>query len=208
MNGYHIITPLTRFSNIPELLSLLGKNKVHWHFIIDDVLPYEVSAKPEFDWVHFYRFPHREKAEGIDPCLVRLNWWLELGLLIDDDRYIFLNDDDGFEPFFFEKIRAQEGHVLVCSMARGHRTPLGVEPHRAHGTHSLIAAKENMVPCRVSLEQIIISGKVLKTFRFSELYGGDGEFIKAITEANDTVYMPDTFTWFNYLEPNRWDKYT
>jgi hypothetical protein len=124
---------------------------------------------------------------------------------VDDHRYAILNDDDAYEPGFWDKVRSCKEEVLIPSMMRGVRTPAGVSPERAHGTNTLVADPANMKVGHIGVEQLIVSGRILKNCRLPLTIAGDGEMICYIAATNPVTYIPDCYVWFNYLEPGRWE---
>jgi len=199
--NYHVITPLNRFQNYARLRDLLEPQLVQWHIILDDDQPFRIA--PKEPWIHVDVVANTQQR-FFERCNHAINTWLDTNL-VDADRYAILNDDDAYEPGFFDKIRQHEDEVLIPSMMRGVRTPVGVSAERAHGTNTLTACPENTKVGHIGVEQLIVSGRILKNCRLPLTIAGDGEMICYIAATNPVKYVPDAFVWFNYLEPGRWD---
>lgn len=199
--NYHVITPLNRFQNYSRLRDLLAPQGVKWHIILDDDQPFRIA--PKESWIDVSVVSNSQQR-FFERCNQAINTWLDTNL-VDDDMYAILNDDDAYEPGFWDKIRAVEGEALIPSMQRGNHTPSGVSPERAHGTNTLVASPENTKVGHIGVEQLIVSGRILKNCRLPLTIAGDGEMICYIAATNPVKYVPDAFVWFNYLEPGRWD---
>lgn len=197
---FHVITPLARIQNFNAQRELLRPHKIQWH-IITDFGATEIES--DEDWIHCYRFNNPEKTFW-GRCNAAVNWFFDHRVLVSRDMYGILNDDDAYEPNFFEKIKSVSGEVRVVSMMRGNKTPSDVSPERAHGTHTLLAAPSQMKVGHVGVEQLFVSGRIQSHCRLPIHICGDGQMIEYIVATNPVTYVPDAFVWFNYLEPGRW----
>lgn len=200
--NYHVITPFSRFENLKPLAGLLGACGVQWHLLLDETLPFRIHftdcrIEPTYYPVSapFWRMWRNS-----------INSFITDGNIIPEDRYMILNDDDWYEPGFFQKIDAHKGKAIVCTMLRGHQTPPVSDPVRAHPTNPLIASPQNMHPGGVGIEQIILSGDLFATVRLADHPHADGMMIQAVYNAMPIDYAPEACVWFNYLEPGRWNK--
>lgn len=199
---YHVITPMVRIENLPALAAMLEPHKVIWHVLTDEGSP---PADPQgHAWIHPLVVPNTE-VKFYERCNHAINWFLENTPLVDADRYCILNDDDAYEPGFFEKIDKHAGDVIIASMERGDRTPSNVGVDRAHSTSKHWAKPENMKPGHVGVEQAIISGRIIKAVRIPLDIVGDGMMIEQLVKAHAATYSPEANVWFNYYEPGRWD---
>jgi SAM-dependent methyltransferase len=202
---YHVITPMARLENLPKLAGMLEPHRITWHVLIDEGTPLpDVGGRP---WIDLVVVPNHEVA-FYERCNHAINWFLDHSELIDGDRYCVLNDDDAYEPDFFEKVEKLDGDLIIVSMERGDRIPPNVSPDRAHGTSKIWARPENMAPGRVGVEQVVVSGRVLRTARLPLHVQGDGIMIEQLVKANVATYAPEANVWFNYFEPGRWDSYS
>lgn len=201
---YHVLTPLNRYENLRGLIQMLEPMKVEWELITDKSTPFRVS----FDqpWIHHHVYEDPPGGEFWRRCNMALNWYLDSNELVDDHRYCFLNDDDGYEPDFFNKIDLAGGEVVVTAMKRGNQIPKGVHPDRAHDTFTLLPSPENCKPGKIGVEQMIVSGRILKKCRLPMHIMGDGMMLEHIAVHNPIVCVPEAEVWFNYFEPGRWDK--
>ena len=126
-----------------------------------------------------------------------------------------MNDDDGYEDEFFNKLiksinhsntNNQSNDLIICSMLRGNQIPNDVIPVRRHPTNTLYALPTNMKIGHVGLEQFIAKGKILKKHKIPLTTCGDGELIQKLTSEYDVLYLPELYVRFNYFEPGRWNK--
>lgn len=206
---FHVITPLARFENVPKLIAILKpQQNIQWHVITDDDNPTPVHfAEP---WIHHSVCPNHSVGFWARSNN-SINWFLETQDIVDEDYYCVLNDDDGYENNFFQKLQKQIGQnkpsdLIITSMKRGLQIPDNLPPVKQHPTTTLIAAPENMVVCGVGVEQFFIKGKLLKQHRLPLTAYGDGELIVELIKQYETLYLPHLYVLFNYLEPGRWDK--
>lgn len=210
--NFHVITPLARFGNLPDLKNMLKDQSITWHVITDD----DAKNVPEINepWIKHYVCPN-QGLEFWKRCNNSINWFIDTQEINSHDMYCFMNDDDGYEPNFFDKMRAavetikeknMPWEAVVCSMERGHQVPADAIPERRHPTSKLIAAPEYMDIGRVGVEQIYLSGRVLSENRLPLEIVGDGMMICSIVRRYPTVFVPEISVWFNYLEPGRWNK--
>jgi len=199
---YHVLTPLHRIENAGKMLKMLEPQKVNWHVVMDVDEPFDLRFRRQ--WVHHY-LCNTEGVEFWARCNFSLNFAMGLMDWRDNDRYCFLNDDDAVEPGFFDKVDTADGEVVAVSMLRGNKTPDGVAAERAHGTNELVAAPENMKVGFVGVEQLIVSGRILRQCRLPIHICGDGQMIEYITQTNPVTYLPEAKVWFNYFEPGRWE---
>jgi hypothetical protein len=204
---FNVITPLARFENINSLKEMLEHQNVVWHVITDD----DSKETVEFteDWIKHYVCPNKEFAFW-ERCNNSINWFIETQKINHDEFYCFMNDDDGYEPRFFDKMRSfvekNSGEVIICSMERGHYIPDNAVPPRRHGTDTLIAHPHNMRIGQVGVEQIYLTGRILSENRLPLHVAGDGMMITEIVKKYPTIYFPELLVYFNYLEPGRWKK--
>ena len=209
---FNIITPLARYENVYQLTNHLEPKNIKWHVITDSdtTNTFEVTK----DWINHYICPNEGNIFWVR-CNNSINWYIENHELNDDEYYGILNDDDGYEDLFFEKLtRSIElidesngfSDLVICSMMRGHKTSIDVEPVRRHPTNTLIANPESMVVGGVGVEQFFVKGKILKNHKLPLTPCGDGELITRLVRSYGALYVPDTYVWFNYFEPGRWYK--
>lgn len=211
---FNIITPLARLENIQSLVEMLEKQQVCWHVITDA----DMEVQPIFvqSWIKHYICPNIQGA-FYEKCNNAINWWIDNHLINLEEYYCILNDDDGYHPEFFKKLKVfiqelDRGNinkgVVMVSMERGHNIPpvhqTGIQ--RQHPTSKLWAKPENMRPSGVGVEQIILSGKILQSYRLPLEHDGDGKWITAIVKNHTPTYAPHLNVYFNYFEPGRWNK--
>jgi len=209
---FNVITPMMRFKNIPLLKHMLSMHDVTWHVVVDDDLGFGLQF--DEDWIMPYRCPN-DAREFWARSNTSLNWFIANH--VDGDEYwCFLNDDDAYDPEFFVDLEARiqlaKSHgkpadVVITAMERGYRLPEGHAPESAHPPTRLNATPESARRDHVSIEQIFLTGNVLKQFRIPLHPSGDGIFIDeviAYRTKENVLYCDDIAVLFNYYEPGRW----
>lgn len=209
---FNVITPLARFQNINKLVNHLEPKKIKWHVITDDDSNdiFDVNK----DWIQHHVCPN-SGHNFWERCHNSINWFIENKLENEDEYYCVLNDDDGYEDNFFEKLKViisltdsknKFNDLIITSMMRGHNIPNDVVPVRRHPTHTLYAQPNYMRVGGVGLEQFVVKGNILKKHKIPLTTCGDGEFITELVNTYGALFQPDNFVWFNYFEPGRWNK--
>ena len=209
---FNVITPLARFQNVSDLVNHLEPKKIKWHVITD--ADSEGTFDVKKDWIFHHICPN-VGANFWERCHNSINWFIENKIDSDDEYYCVLNDDDGYEDDFFEKLKMtvfmsdsenKFNDLIITSMMRGNNVPIDAIPIRQHPTYTLYAHPKNMQVGSVGLEQFFAKGKVLKKHRVPLTSGGDGELITELVNTYGALYQPDIYVWFNYFEPGRWIK--
>ena len=208
---FHVITPLARFHNIPKLVETLRPHNIQWHVITDANKTESQQSLFSESWIRHYVCPNNQVVFW-DRCNYAMNWFMDTTELHDTDFYCFLNDDDAYEPEYFDKLdtviqqQTTDISVVLTSMKRGYRIPSTAAPTRRHAPTTLYAVPESIHVGGIGLEQIAVRGRVLKQgHRFPLHHAGDGMFICDVSSKHPTALAPDIFVWFNYFEPERWD---
>lgn len=181
--NYHVFTPFSRFQNLVHVAKRLYAHGVQWHPIFDADLPFTLQA----DWIHPMVCPTKEPGWFVGHWYQ--NWFVEHAEIVDGDRYIMCSDDDVHEEPFFDIMDLHEGKALVCSMQR----------------HSdrLIAAPENMQGGRVGGEQLMVSGEVLRQFRWTAHNAGDWDWIASVIAKYPPAFVPEATVWWNHLDTGK-----
>lgn len=187
---FAVVTPFSRFGNGDILIKHLEPFGIIWHPVVRDKDLHKQGWAEE--WIRPLIYVD---ALTFDVCYAKLNDFIASGLIENDVYYSFLNDDDFYEPGFFDKIRERcsgQEPVIVVSMKTGNNS-------------TLIADRKTMSEGFVGLEQLIIRGDILKGLRFAEdSHSADGKMAAQV--AGGAKYLPDVFVLFNYLELGRWKK--
>ena len=208
---FNVITPLARFQNVSDLVNHLEPKKIKWHVITD--ADSEGTFDVKKDWIFHHICPN-VGANFWERCHNSINWFIENKIDSDDEYYCVLNDDDGYEDDFFEKLKMtvfmsdsenKFNDLIITSMMRGNNVPIDAIPIRQHPTYTLYAHPSNMQVGSVGLEQFFAKGKVLKKHRVPLTSGGDGELITELVNTYGALYQPEIYVWFNYFEPGRWN---
>lgn len=208
----NVITSLARPQNISDIINHLKDKNVILHIITDDDANFEVTFSES--WVKHYVCPNKGSDFWVR-CHSALNWFFENHISDDENYYCVMNDDDGYEDEFFNKLiksinqsntNNQSNDLIICSMLRGNQIPNDVIPVRRHPTNTLYALPTNMKIGHVGLEQFIAKGKILKKHKIPLTTCGDGELIAKLTSEYNALYLPELYVKFNYFEPGRWNK--
>ena len=138
---YHIITPFKRFQHIVPLSTMLyyaTMEKLVWHPIFDDDVKFNIA--PTF-WIQPMVCPGT--VDGWYMGHFKENWFIEHAPIVDQDRYLVLNDDDAYGTDFFKKIDAVQGDCLICSMRRNASGDVLVAALRTSPSASSAASKSS-----------------------------------------------------------------
>lgn len=181
--AYHVFTPFCRFQNLLYMAKRLHGVGVQWHVIFDADLPFTLQA----DWIHSMVCPTKEPGWFVGHWYQ--NYWVEHETIIDQDRYIMCSDDDDYEVGFFDLMDQKEGEVLICSMKR---------------PGDILYADPGYMHCgMVGGEQIMMTGRVLRQFRWAHHYAGDWDFIINVITRYPPVFVPEARVWWNALDSGR-----
>lgn len=207
---FNILTPFSRKQNMKYLLDNLRDTGVTLYPIIEMKKGMENDIEfPLEDWIKPFHYVVPDGfdrgREGLHVCQYSLNLFIESGLINDDEYYITMADDDFVEPGFFEKLKGIDTDFIVTSVKRGDNVTA-----KGYGTDTLIGAPENMQLYKISGEQVIFKGKVLKENRFVMDPCADGIMIEKMWYEHpheNFTFVPDAYFWFNYLEDGRWNNF-
>lgn len=187
MNKHHVITPFSRWLNLPALKAMMAAQKVEWHLLLDDWMP-----RISFDesWIHVSY--HRAAPPGFFVGHWLYNMFLDDTNIVDSHYYNLITDDDFFEPGMFDKIRSVDAPVIVTSMNRGRWGVLN-----ADAGHVKIGS--------MGLEQIHVRGNVAKQYRLNGFYEADGFYIEELwrDRKEQFAFVPEAQCYFNYLPPGK-----
>lgn len=209
---FNVITPMARFNNIARLKAHLEPQGIHWHVIVDDDCGFYV--KFEESWISTYVCPNRLDIFWAR-CNNSINWFLDTQNIAEDEYWCILNDDDGYEPEFFNKLvdyidyaheQGQEARAIITAMHRGHQVPPNTPIEKYHPTSYLPADPSYTRPGSVGVEQLIMRGDLMRQYRLPLANDGDGQWVTKVASENMIMYTPDVEVWFNYFEPGRWNK--
>ena len=200
----HILTPFTRFENLPFYIENLSKLKIIWHPILE-----KPDDRFNLPWIE--PFYCQNKTTRGDVMYYKLNMFFVDGDIVDNDKYFIMNDDDWFDPTIIDKLSTMPDPIIFVSMKRGHNYLGG------HPTVTLLASP-NVHIGTIGVEQYILNGTILKQIRFNsntDLSTGfppnrqgsaDGHLAELLMKLFSVRYEPDLFMYFNWLEKGRWNK--
>jgi hypothetical protein len=197
--NYHVVTTFSRRGNLEKLYAMLAdRGAASWTLL-------GVAGEPPLTW-HGTRMPiafqTMDVPKGSDIRCSPLNQWMKTAPLVAEDRYCFICDDDWLPEGFFQAVNKDSSPLIIVSMKRG-----DVETTKGPAW-TLIAARENLHYGHCGVEQGIVSGAALERYRATckiNLRACNEDVIFGIAEKEPTVFLPDVFVHFNYLEPGRWN---
>jgi len=199
----HIITPFSRLENLQFYIDNLKDKNIIWHPIFQGGVPKELEV---FDWIRALNV--FEIPEGIYPNIYKCNTFIYHTYLIEDnDRYLFMNDDDWFEDNVFEQFKEEndpEDDVCFISMKRGYGN-LGTW-NGSHGTFTLMVDLNRVIVGNIGFEQMCVKGRVLKQMEFENNGCFDGLMAMKLHEQYKVKPLYEVYALFNWLEKGRWDK--
>jgi hypothetical protein len=179
----NVVMPFNRPYNIDTLSILLSSQSVMWY----PICTRDVAEQfPKEQWIS--PVVVATPPDGVDPCYWKLNRFTEYH---DNERYVYLCDDDSFSYGFFDVVKAIDVDVLIVNMKRREKTKF-----------DLIAIPENIRECGVGLEQMIVKGHVMKDRKFIENHPhADGFMIMDVVAAYGpaVVYEQGGCVLWNYL---------
>lgn len=196
---YHILTPFSRGKNKEGILENFHRPNVIFHPIMEFCKYFEF---PKEDWIKPFGYNRDSHINDKRVCFHAVNKFLDKNILVDEDYYIYLADDECVEPGFFQKIKHINTDFILVSMKRG-----DYKAKSGYGTNTLIPSSRCLSRSRIGWEQLLIKGRILKNERFRNHITADGQFIGSLWKRyphKDFTFFPDAYVWFNYLEPGRW----
>jgi hypothetical protein len=206
MKQIHLIMPFMRNENKEKLLDAYRSMGVVLHPImfLDERIEF-----PDESWlVPSYIPMYAQDCKALMPGSFKRNYWIQHNDIIADDYYVTVDDDDMYEANVFNEIKKMDDDIIIISMKRGYRIPMGVIDVRKYPTTTLIADENNIRIGEISAQQSFVKGKIFKKHLFNESsHTWDGEIIVHHKASEEQIaYRPDLFALFNYYEPGRWEK--
>jgi len=206
----HVLTPFYRDYLAPTLIHYLEPMGIIWHPIVtvEERWPTVAQAKghkKQKYWIHPLVVP--KLAPGMN-AFKKINDFIEMRHIVDDDYYGFMCDDNMYSPNFFDVIRQQTAKILMFSMYRGDTVPdrKGEVPH--HATTLRIAEPWDVRHGNIDIMQYIIKGEIFRKYRF-DVYDhaySDGHYAERLKfqHPDDIQFLPNLYCFFNYFQPGRY----
>ena len=197
----HILVPFYRKYLYKTLIHYYGKLGVIFHPICDavDIEPFKDN---ELDWVKPLLC---QPLKPNEQCYAKFNHFINSGeVIIDDDYYGFMGDDDMIEEGLSDELKKKNSDVIYISNYRGDRIPF--DDGCPHPVHPIIPREpKDVAPCFIGLGEFYVKGHILKKVRFNTTKGDDdGRFAQNLLNVCDSIeFMPDWFTFGNYFQPRR-----
>lgn len=200
----HVCTPISRMQHLRKLAHVLkSQGAASWILLIDQ------NQSDRIDnfggWATIQRYASEAKTE---PGCVLTNRYLSAWPFVDDDWYTMICDDDWIPEGFLTRLMSSaspETDLIICSMKRGQNTP---KPG-GHPTWDLVASPNSLNYGYIGFEQGTIRGRAIKDYRSKNQIGvvePNEKVLISMAKQYNTVYVPDAFVLFNYLEPGRWQE--
>ena len=208
----HVVTAFGRVHLLETLIEHYEPMNIIWHPVIFDNETQDIKWPSKSwaskSWVRPYVIPFDEGVKNfIDIGYHKKNAFIQSGLVVDDDYYCILDDDDMVEEGVFEKIKTMGDDAIFISLKRGDNIPDNVSPIRRYPTNTLVATPDNVVLGSISQQQYIVKGHIFKQIRLDvNDHYSDGKSAIWIKDHYPVRYEPDLYALFNYFEPGRWDK--
>ena len=209
----HIITPFSHPENLQFYLDNLKDKNVIWHPIFEasefalkfiDSLDMDLGEYKPWGWIKPWVLGGITKDwfPNVDKCN---NFIKNYSIIEDNDRYLFMNDDDWFEDNVFEQFKEEndpEDDVCFISMKRG----FGQQPGypNGHGTFTLMVDLDRVIVGNIGFEQMCVKGRVLKQMEFENHGCFDGLMAMKLHEQYKVKPLYEVYALFNYLEKGRW----
>lgn len=198
---YTIVTACCRPDFLPLLQVMLENQNadLRWLILVTPDQSLELHVLPAWARVIEVNIP---RGTGASPGDLKMIEFMRANQCDPDRWHGFLNDDDWYEPEFFEKLGEIESPCFVVSMKRGDQIPnIGLP----HPVWTLEAEEKNLHFGHVSLEQVFFLPSMIAKCGIAPRYETEATLIE-FAKIGPTTYRPDVFVWFNYLQPGRWNK--
>lgn len=203
----HVFVPFGRPQNLREFVDHMRTQNIILHPVFESNRHFDFPNEP---WIRPYLASpvHKFIGPGCQPPEL-LNEFIDKGPIEDEAHYHLFSDDCFVEPGYYQRIAGGTKDILVTSTKRGHHLVAST----AYDNTTLYGRPENMRMGQMAGEQLHIRGRVLKQARAAgqmvDHRAWDGFLMDRflVPKCRDQCqFFPDVFSWFNYLEPGRWDR--
>jgi hypothetical protein len=199
MKNVHVVMPFSRPYMIEELIRIFGKERLN--LLIFENQVFECSS----DWPIPIIVSYQKVKEDI--CYHKINQFIKTNIIVDDDYYWCMCDDDSIEDGVLSAIENMNNDITFISMKRGDAVPEGLPLLSQHPTNTLYANPESICIGGIGLEQMIIKGKIFKKLLFNvRSHTADGQMAMFLKDRYPIKYEPNLFVLFNYFQEGRWNK--
>lgn len=203
---FHVIMPYHRSYLHDILKEQFSKMEVIWHPVCDpdEIKDFQNDTEEWIDPVSccYLTIPG-------DQCYKKVNDFIESTIIVDDDYYGFLGDDDMYAPDFVNKIKKFiDAGVIITSMSRGDNyttdqvmynwPPVPIYQHKF----------DDVRVANIDFCQMIVRGWILKNTKFhNSSVCDDGEYAVHLKNVygNDICFLPEIGVFKNFYEPNRYN---
>jgi hypothetical protein len=190
----HILTPFSHTHLLGKLIEHLRPFGVHWHPILepDCVPPWTFHNITEDLWIHPSKCPLRE-VDVYDICYAKLQHWLDTNPIDPNAYYVFMCDDNGYTPHFFDQLRQCTADVVFVSVLLGIAGVQLPSPlHLRVGTSGL--------------RSYCVKGTVARRMRFrQDIHFADGAMAETLFATEGYTFRPDMIVLYNWFaNDGRW----
>jgi len=199
----HLIMPFSRPENKEKLIEGYRPMNIILHPImfLDEEIEFGES------WIVPVVIPieHKDCKSFMPGCFKR-NWFIQNEVIIDNDYYLNVDDDDFYEEGVFDEVKKMNDEAVFISMKRGDNIPEGLPRERQYPTYPLLAYPYNVRVGEISTQQFIVKGRLYKGKLHNEtIHHWDGLLALYWKNTVQVAYRPDLFALFNYFEKGRWE---
>lgn len=203
----HISTAFYRNYLLNQIIHYYEPMKIIWHPVIFESETEKIKWPCETQaWLYPLVIPDNKKVSNfIDIGYHKNNAFIRSKYVNDDDYYIFLDDDDMITLETIKAIKLMNDDIVFISLKRGYNISETVEQLKQYDTSTLIADPRNVFPGRISKQQLVIKGKILKECNFLEdIHFADGILAFWLKQHYEIRYEPKLYALFNFFEKERW----
>jgi hypothetical protein len=198
----HILTPFYRKDLAATLIYYWRQHNIFWYPLM---APSDYIELPNESWIRPVTVEELKKGEN---CFVKVDYFREHHLIIDEDYYGVTCDETIYEPGFMDVLRQQTAKIVVCSSYRGNAIPKdGSAPHPVNPL--IIRGLQDIKYCGIGMGQWFVKGDILRSVPYHEnKRKDDGQYAMELKKRYPTniVFIPEWFSLANYLQKGRHTK--
>ncbi len=205
---FHAIMPFYRKHLAPILTKWFESMDVIWHPVCDhiDIEPFIGNTIP---WIQPI-LCEPLKIPG-DQCYRKINDFIEAPstIIVDEDYYGFIHDDDMYVPGFINKVKQQTAKIICFSASRGEICPNDDAIYKWPPIPLILEKLDDIRVANIDMCQMIVKGEILRQTRFgNNSVCDDGHYAENLKSRwpNDILILPELGINFNYFQPGRYIK--
>jgi hypothetical protein len=202
--NFHAIMPFYRKHLAQKLTAHFATMGVIWHPVCDpvDIEPFKDNAT---DWIQPVLCPPLKIPQ--EQCYRKVNDFIDSFMIIDDDYYGFIHDDDMYAPGFIDRVKQQAAKIIFYSASRGQRHS-NIDGYGWPPIPLIINNLDDVRLCNIDFCQMIVRGEILRQTRMGySVSCDDGHYAVMLKTRwpNDIKIFPEIGINFNYFQPGRYD---